>query len=306
MVARKYLTKGREKGLEKGREEGKVAARRCLPSSNHVACAFPKRLARASSHAPTSSKPTRGSVRLPRLSTSCSEPTLTPPGCQRREDGRRIRRLEDRRAIKAMDNADHSLDGRGVKSSREFSSSQHVRVGESRLIRHCAVLWLYAALLFAHAITSPVVIERCPFPPIARIHRRRNGFRHSDFGADCCTERGTNTLSTCGRVAVEGTVRASFFCSPAAVRSLAGCSIGEPLRGLRRRVRCPTCSLPDVFVARRGGWSRWKPCRRTMAEAAPRKLTNPDSPAPCGRCQARGGAGWRRPPAFGRRRAATG
>jgi hypothetical protein len=77
MVARKSLTKGREEGLEKGREEGLVAARRCLPFSNHVACAFPKRLARASSHAPTSSKPTRGSVRLPRLSTSCSEPTLT-------------------------------------------------------------------------------------------------------------------------------------------------------------------------------------------------------------------------------------
>jgi hypothetical protein len=31
-----------------------------LLCSNHAACAFPKRLARASSHAPTSSKSTRG------------------------------------------------------------------------------------------------------------------------------------------------------------------------------------------------------------------------------------------------------
>lgn len=60
--ARKYLTRGPEEGLEegleKGREEGEVAgqAKALLAVLESVACASPKRLARASSHAPTSSK----------------------------------------------------------------------------------------------------------------------------------------------------------------------------------------------------------------------------------------------------------
>jgi hypothetical protein len=84
----------------------------------------------------------------------------------------------------------------------------------------------------------------------------RRSFVIYDFGADCCTERGTNTLSTCGGAAVGGTVRASFLCSPTAVRSLAERSLGALLEGVAmtgkrelRRARSSSSGVGNGAVA---------------------------------------------------------